>query len=460
MILKLSDLIRKYSLKITGVIQAGCHHGQEVPEYQRARIRNIYLFEPCEDAYKILRKSYPNIPAFQFALGASEGDMQMNIERKNKGQSNSLLKPVLHLEQYPDIIFDDLETVKMRTLDSFRIPDCNFLNMDVQGYELEVLKGATETLKGIDYIYTEVNRDEVYEGCARIEAIDSFLKDFTRVETDWMGGSWGDALYIRNKKAVVITNEFQPHMRENYPPDNDLIFEEWFSKNLTEITEREYLPIHWTSYYVNNKYGKDREAIRKLQAYIDSLDASKKYYTVIQYDDGILNNVSKLDLKVFSMSGHGEAIPLVCKPHALNFNIEKKYTANFIGKRTHRIRTDVLNIRNPQYFVSEKNYGLAEYCKIIAQSYFTLCPRGYGKSSFRIAEAVQYNSIPVYISDEFILPPDFESYGVLIKDAKKIMETLSAIPMEEMRNKIKPLPEIFEKHFTYQAVKKYILSNA
>jgi hypothetical protein len=69
--------------------------------------------------------------------------------------------------------------------------------MDVQGFELEVLKGATETLKGIDYVYCEINRDEVYEGCAKIWELDAFLKDFTRVETSWAGGSWGDAIYIK-----------------------------------------------------------------------------------------------------------------------------------------------------------------------------------------------------------------------------------------------------------------------
>jgi len=73
--------------------------------------------------------------------------------------------------------------------------------MDVQGYELEVLKGGLETLKQVDYVYCEVNRDEVYENNAYVEEIDKFLSDYdmTRVETDWAGDIWGDALYIRQK---------------------------------------------------------------------------------------------------------------------------------------------------------------------------------------------------------------------------------------------------------------------
>ena len=43
--------------------------------------------------------------------------------------------------------------------------------------------------------------DEVYENNAYVEDIDKFLSDYnmTRVETDWAGDIWGDALYIRQK---------------------------------------------------------------------------------------------------------------------------------------------------------------------------------------------------------------------------------------------------------------------
>ena len=123
----------------------------------------------------------------------------MNVETANQGQSNSLLKPKKHLEQYAWIQFHKTEKVNVYRLDNliFERKDYNFLNMDIQGYELEALKGAKQTLKSIDYVYTEVNRDEVYENCARVEQLDFFLKDFERVHTNWMGGTWGDSLYLR-----------------------------------------------------------------------------------------------------------------------------------------------------------------------------------------------------------------------------------------------------------------------
>jgi hypothetical protein len=76
----------------------------------------------------------------------------------------------------------------------------NFLNIDVQGFELEVLRGAAETLNYVDYILTEVNREELYEDCVLVEELDEFLDayGFVREETSWGGGSWGDAFYVKN----------------------------------------------------------------------------------------------------------------------------------------------------------------------------------------------------------------------------------------------------------------------
>jgi hypothetical protein len=119
----------------------------------------------------------------------------------NQQESSSILKPKIHLDQYPNITFNETEAVILSKLDDYNYKDYNFINMDVQGYELEVLKGSTETLKFVDYVYCEVNRDEVYENNALVEQLDEFLNpyNFNRVETEWVGDTWGDALYIKSK---------------------------------------------------------------------------------------------------------------------------------------------------------------------------------------------------------------------------------------------------------------------
>ena len=51
----------------------------------------------------------------------------------------------------------------------------NFLNFDIQGAELKALKGMEEYLNKVDYLYTEVNSNYVYVGCALITELDEYL---------------------------------------------------------------------------------------------------------------------------------------------------------------------------------------------------------------------------------------------------------------------------------------------
>ena len=77
----------------------------------------------------------------------------------------------------------------------------NFLNIDIQGAELLALKSMGNILNNFDYLYLEVNKEEVYKDCALVEEIDEYLDkyNFKRVELEWTFASWGDALYIKNK---------------------------------------------------------------------------------------------------------------------------------------------------------------------------------------------------------------------------------------------------------------------
>jgi len=73
------------------------------------------------------------------------------------------------------------------------------MNLDIQGAELKALKGSTLILPHIKSIYTEVNTKELYENCAMLHELDSYLESFgfTRVETSMTEHGWGDAFYIK-----------------------------------------------------------------------------------------------------------------------------------------------------------------------------------------------------------------------------------------------------------------------
>lgn len=203
MILSFNQIFLKYNMNITGVIHVGSHHGEEVPDYISNGISKIVLFEPLEENFDILKNNVKNFNAniigHQVALGSENKIVDMYLS-SNRLESSSILKPKKHLELYSDITFDRMEKVEVKKLDDYNYIDYNLLNIDVQGYELEVLKGSKNTLKNIDYVYCEVNNDEIYENNAYISDIDNFLSkySFKRTETNWWEThGWGDALYIK-----------------------------------------------------------------------------------------------------------------------------------------------------------------------------------------------------------------------------------------------------------------------
>lgn len=215
----------------------------------------------------------------------------------------------------------------------------------------------------------------------------------------------------KGKDILSIPAHLKPMQFSRYPSDNAVTFERWYMENwsLKDDLERIYLPIQWTALYCNNGYG-SATILHTIQRYIDSLDATKKYYTIVQYDDGILNDVSRLDIKVIACSVKSDfSIPLLCTPHKFNFTpgaFKKDIYATFIGNLTHPLRANLVKQLEGKedYYISTKQHDLREYCKIFARSKYVLCPRGYGLSSFRIQEAIDMQAIPVYISDEFIFP--------------------------------------------------------
>ena len=202
MLLDLEILKEKYNLNIKGVLHIGAHFGQEYSTYEKMGIKNTMFFEPLPHTFEKLKENIGGKAILvNTALGNMFGEIEMNVESVNQGQSSSILEPLIHLKQYPHIQFTDKVKVKITKLDEFIEEKNNFnmINIDVQGYELEVFKGGQSFLHHIDYIMTEVNRDEVYKNCPKIEELDSYLKNygFNRVETTWDGGTWGDAFYIK-----------------------------------------------------------------------------------------------------------------------------------------------------------------------------------------------------------------------------------------------------------------------
>ena len=272
--------------------------------------------------------------------------------------------------------------------------------------------------------------------------------------------------------------EFIVHTNHQYPPYNTIIFEDFFCQYMIRNniqTERIYLPILWTNFYLSR--GNGDGYMQDLQIFLDSLDRTKKYFTVLQYDDGILQDLKDLDILVFCSGGGGSKnvpeknlgypIPLLCQPSPyINLNKSRDIKCNFVGviSGRHKIREEIRNnfLGMSEWIISEK-LPYSSYEDIMEKSVFTLCPRGYGATSFRICESLQYGSIPVYIYDKPWIPWkkefDFNEIGILvsadkIKDLKNIIDSKNQNDIDLYRKRGK---EIYDEYFDYDGCAKQII---
>ena len=123
----------------------------------------MYAFEPVQETYWRMRENLTlnrctNAFAYQQAVSNKNGKATMNIFPEGYGAWNTFGKPT-----FGKIVPVATESVKITTLDSFvrdnKIGKVDFLKIDVEGYEHDVLEGAKELLSRgkVKYLSFEIS---------------------------------------------------------------------------------------------------------------------------------------------------------------------------------------------------------------------------------------------------------------------------------------------------------------
>ena len=230
MLIPVSELVTDFELKVNGVLHVGAHLAEESAEYERFNWTPVIWIEAQENLVKTLRqKLEPKGNKIIEAAVLDQNNIELVLNISSNSQSTSLLQFGTHSESYPSVKITDQVVVKTKRLDSLidknQMP--NFINLDIQGVELKALHGLGKLIDEVKYIYTEVNRIEVYKNCTLIRELDIFLrsKGFKRIATrwHWLEG-WGDALYARenypsrsfirkSKSCVKLLHFYKPQYK-------------------------------------------------------------------------------------------------------------------------------------------------------------------------------------------------------------------------------------------------------
>ncbi len=207
MLIDIEEAIEKYDMKVDGILHIGAHYGEEAPVYDRIGVP-VWWVEGNPKAFRKLRsvlKRFPNQDCVAAVVSDSVGEVNFNVA--NNGQSSSILELGTHKQEHPEVKYVDAFNATTTTIDDLwteqKVGLGNFVNLDIQGAELLALRGGRWYLENVDYIYSEVNRKELYVGCAIISDLDNYLREFgfKRVQVEWTQHGWGDALWIRQDSA-------------------------------------------------------------------------------------------------------------------------------------------------------------------------------------------------------------------------------------------------------------------
>ncbi len=159
----LDGWVYKYAKEAKIIYDIGANIGNHTVYFaKKLNAEKIYSFEPMPINYKIFEKNIADnkieniVTPYNVALGAESSSASMAIEQEN---NNGTAKIDLTSET-PG------ETVKIITLDSLNLPMPDFIKIDVEGFELNVLKGMINILKNSNApIWIEIDEDtceEVY----------------------------------------------------------------------------------------------------------------------------------------------------------------------------------------------------------------------------------------------------------------------------------------------------------
>lgn len=194
------------------ILELGCNDGGHTERFLEVFDRpTIYCFEPdpraC-DRFRVRIGHRPNVHLIHAAVSDRVGEITFYQSAGHPrpgfaGEwdlSGSIHRPTGHLVSEPLVTFPGTLTVPTIALDAwcaeFNVGPIDFIWMDVQGAEGDVIRGGPQTLDRARFLYTECGDREQYEGQLTTKALLRALPGFA-VVTRYPGD-----ILLRNTRVV------------------------------------------------------------------------------------------------------------------------------------------------------------------------------------------------------------------------------------------------------------------
>lgn len=201
---------KKFLPKNPVIIDCGAHNGTDSVELSKVFPKaKIHSFEPVPAIFDQLltkTKEIKNITCYQLALSNEDSTANMFISSVGSDGSSSLLQPETHLQDHPNVLFEEtlqVNTYKLDTwADQYHVNHVDLLWLDMQGFEYQTLVASPRILATVKVIHTEISVKETYKGVITYPEFKKWLEtqNFQMVkEAIPEGTDMGNAVFVKKE---------------------------------------------------------------------------------------------------------------------------------------------------------------------------------------------------------------------------------------------------------------------
>ena len=195
-----------------GVIHIGANSGQEKDHYTKLRVERVIWIEADPEIYEILLrniKNYKNFKAYNYLVtDKNKKKVKFNIAN-NDSNSSSIFELKDSKRLYPSLNYTKsilLNSKNLKTIvneKKINLNNFDSLVLDVQGAELEILKGGGDLINKFKYIKLEAAEFHMYSRNPLYSEISKYLYSLgfkeikkTCIAKNYNGKKAYDVLYL------------------------------------------------------------------------------------------------------------------------------------------------------------------------------------------------------------------------------------------------------------------------
>lgn len=206
------ELIQRFIPENPVIFEAGAHYGEDSIKFAtRWPLGKILSFEPNPHAFELFLKTtegYSNIYGFPIAISNYNGTATLYVCYGTNGNevifegASSLLEPSEEMEihyqgpkvEVPCMILDDWCEIN-------GIHNIDFMWLDMEGLELQVLSASPKIFDTVKAIYVETNFYKFRKGTTLYNDLKNFLesKGFKMLSHWYMESIQGNAIFVRKE---------------------------------------------------------------------------------------------------------------------------------------------------------------------------------------------------------------------------------------------------------------------